>query len=79
MPQFVAKGVEMSRMMMCDGCAEKIHTCDVGSCEKCGGHTSSGAFPLCHDCAEKAVVCMACKEPLPKDADDPDNIVRGID
>lgn len=51
----------------CDGsCMMKIHTCDMGTCENCGGETTSGSYKLCDECAQGAGVCHMCGKKVKK-------------
>lgn len=52
------------KQALCPECTGKAFTADVGACQGCGTHTSSGAFELCPTCALARGVCQACQKPL---------------
>lgn len=45
----------------CRACSRRMFTCDVGSCEKCGGFTPSGMLFLCNTCAIDLDQCASCR------------------
>lgn len=45
---------------LCSECRNLAFTCDIGTCTKCGGPTTSGAFRYCSECARKLDRCQAC-------------------
>jgi inhibitor of cysteine peptidase len=49
---------------LCPKCRDKGYTTDVGVCQECGGHTSSGRFKLCRKCSAKLGQCENCRAPL---------------
>jgi hypothetical protein len=53
--------------VLCPKCAGRGYTEDIGTCSKCGGHTASGQFSLCADCAKKLNRCCHCGGPLAAD------------
>lgn len=49
---------------LCPACRGMAFTTDVGTCQRCGEYTSSGAFEFCPRCARAKDVCQACQKPL---------------
>ncbi len=45
---------------LCGECRGMFYTCDIGTCERCDGRTSSGMFELCNDCSRILGECKAC-------------------
>jgi len=50
--------------LLCPSCRQRTFTADVGKCETCPGHTSSGMHKLCSKCARTAHQCQACKRTI---------------
>ena len=36
----------------------------IGTCEKCGGYTSSRTLKICRKCAKEIKICQNCVKPL---------------
>jgi len=50
--------------VLCEKCAKRGYTTDLGKCVACGGPTTSGAFKLCPACSRKLGQCEHCRAPL---------------
>lgn len=68
---------------LCQTCARRFYTCDIGSCKECGSYTSSGGFELCDPCAAKLDECASCglsiANPPKDDPDEPRPHVVSLD
>lgn len=53
-----------SHASLCDVCKEKFFIQSIGTCSKCNGSTSSGAFKLCKKCSDQLEQCEACEKSL---------------
>lgn len=49
---------------LCRKCRGKMYTMDVGKCEVCAGHTSSGSHKLCRTCSRRLGQCEHCRAPI---------------
>jgi hypothetical protein len=49
---------------MCDKCAEMMFAMAMGKCTLCDNATTSMAFKLCRECAQKLGECQACRASL---------------
>ncbi|MFB3890598.1 MAG: hypothetical protein ACE15C_01100 [Phycisphaerae bacterium] len=49
---------------LCNQCAGKAYTKDIGECKECKGITASGQFQLCMKCSRQLKQCEHCRASL---------------
>jgi RecJ-like exonuclease len=45
---------------LCPECRDKGFLTTIGTCQRCGGMTSSISFKYCYDCAKELNRCQCC-------------------
>jgi predicted amidophosphoribosyltransferase len=49
---------------LCDECAKRAYTRNIGQCGNCDKPTSSGMITLCSKCAQESNTCGFCRNQL---------------
>lgn len=59
-----AKNQRRTQQHLCARCTQLAFTADVGTCQRCNGHTPSGGWRFCGTCAVALGQCAACAQAL---------------
>lgn len=76
-----AKNQRRVQHHLCARCSQMAFTADVGTCQRCNGHTPSGGWRFCGTCAMALGQCAACGQALnaaPPPQPQPPVIIRPV-
>lgn len=76
-----AKNQRRVQNHLCARCTQLAFTADVGTCQRCDGHTPSGGWRFCGTCAVALGQCAACAQALnaaPPPQPQPPVIIRPV-
>lgn len=65
------------KILFCKDCEDEVVKAGgfiapqvIGTCEKCGGYTSTRSLKICRKCAKELQICQKCVNPLDQSDED---------